>query len=198
MGWVSEWWVQPDHYRWLSGYLGYRDVRGFTRRMMATVVAVLGVVPVLTLSTPVGPHTIAGRVISVIVTLCCVVMTVMWLSGWPSRRQSVLFTLTANACIAAACLVYSSPGMSLLACTAFAALAGYVAFFHTSRYLALVLTTAAATSIVCAVGMAMEGSALVAIAALLIIAVGVLAVPFSVHVLVHLLGDEALNRTPIR
>jgi GGDEF domain-containing protein len=37
------------------------------------------------------------------------------------------------------------------------------------------------------------GSALVAVAKLLIIAVGVLAVPFSVHVLIHLLGDEALK-----
>ena len=83
--------------------------------------------------------------------------------------------------------------MSLLGCTAFSALAGYVAFFHTSRYLALVLTTATATSIACAVELAVTESFLVALAALLIIAVGVLAVPFSVHVLVHLLGDEALK-----
>jgi diguanylate cyclase (GGDEF)-like protein len=83
--------------------------------------------------------------------------------------------------------------MSLLGCTAFAALAGYVAFFHTSRYLALVLTTATATSITCAVELARTEGVLVALAALLIIAVGVLAVPFSVHVLVHLLGGDALK-----
>ncbi len=65
-------------------------------------------------------------------------------------RQSVLFVLASNACIAATCLVYAGPGMSLSGCTAFAALAGYVAFFHTSRYLALVLSTAAAISAVCA------------------------------------------------
>ena len=117
----------------------------------------------------------------------------MWLRRWPSRRQSVSFVLLANACLAASCLNYNSPGMSLLGCTAFAALAGYVAFFHTSRYLALILVTAAATSIVCAVRLSTGGSALVAVAALLIIAVGVLAVPFSVHVLIHLLGDEALK-----
>ncbi len=82
--------------------------------------------------------------------------------------------------------------MALLGCTAFAALAGYVAFFHTSRYLALVLATAAATSVICPVEASLSGSALVALAKLLIIAVGVLAVPFSVHVLVHLLGLDAL------
>jgi diguanylate cyclase (GGDEF)-like protein len=117
----------------------------------------------------------------------------MWLMRWPSRRQSVLFVLLANACIAAACLVQSSRAMSLLGCTAFAALAGYVAFFHTSRYLALILATAAATSTVCAVDVAIESSPRIAAAQLLIIAIGALAVPFSVHVLIHLLGDEALK-----
>jgi predicted signal transduction protein with EAL and GGDEF domain len=108
---------------------------------------------------------------------------------------AVMFVLVSNACIAASCLVYISyPGMSLLGCTSFAALAGYVAFFHTSRYLALVLSTETAVSVVCGVQMTEGmGSALVAVAKLLIIAVGALAVPFSVHVLIHLLGDEALK-----
>ncbi|RDH74011.1 GGDEF domain-containing protein [Mycolicibacterium moriokaense] len=193
MGWLREWWVQPDHYRWLSGYLGYRNVRVFTRRMMAAVVLALGVVPLLTAWTPVGPTSTFGRAISALVIICCAVMAAMWFSRWPSRQQSVAFVLTSNACLAVACLVYSTPGMSLLGCTAFAALAGYVAFFHTSRFLALVLTTAAATSIWCALELAENESPLVAVAKLLIIAVGVLAVPFSVHVLVHLLGDDALK-----
>jgi diguanylate cyclase (GGDEF)-like protein len=195
VAWVREWWVQPDHFRWLSGYLGYRNLRGFTRGMMAAVIAALGAVPILTMWTPVGPVTIVGRVASVAVTLCCSVMAALWLKRWPTRRQSVMFVLVSNACIAASSLIYAPyPGISLLGCTSFAALAGYVAFFHTSRYLALVLSTAAAVSIFCGVQMAATmGSALVAVAKLLIIAVGVLAVPFSVHVLIHLLGDEALK-----
>jgi diguanylate cyclase (GGDEF)-like protein len=195
VAWVRQWWVQPDHFRWLSGYLGYRNLRGFTRRMMAVVVATLGAVPILTMWTPVGPVTVVGRVVSGLIALCCSVMAVMWLRRWPTRRQSVMFVLVSNVCIAASCLVYmSNPGMSLLGCTSFAALAGYVAFFHTSRYLALVLSTAAAVSVVCGIQMAAStGSALAAVAKLLIIAVGVLAVPFSVHVLIHLLGDEALK-----
>lgn len=161
--------------------------------MIATVVVALGVVPFLTMWTPVGPITPLGRVISVVIIVCCCAMATMWLRGWPSKRQSVFFVLLANVCIAASCFVYQSPGMSLLGCTAFAALAGYVAFFHTSRYLAIVLVTAAGTSVFCAVEVAVEGRVLIALAKLLIVAVGVLAVPFSVHVLVHLLGDEALK-----
>ena len=120
-------------------------------------------------------------------------MALLWLTRWPSRRQSVSFVLASNACIVATCLVTPGQGVALLGCTTFAALAGYVAFFHTSRFLALVLATAAATSVTCAVSAALSGSVLVAVAKLLIIAVGVLAVPFSVHVLVHLLGLDALK-----
>jgi diguanylate cyclase (GGDEF)-like protein len=87
--------------------------------------------------------------------------------------------------------VNATQGISLLGCTAFAALAGYVAFFHTSHYLALVLSTAGATSVYCVV--AMGGGPVLMIAKFLILAVGLLAVPFSVHVLVHLLGDDALK-----
>jgi hypothetical protein len=194
MGWVRKWWAQPDHYRWLSGYLGHRNVRVFTRYMMAAVVASLGAVPLLIMWTPFGPTGPIGQAISLLVIACCAAMATMWSTRWPSRRQSVVFVVVSNAGIAATCLlVYTTPGMSLLGCTAFAALAGYVAFFHTSRYLALVLTTATATSVACAVQLATSESVLVALAALLIIAVGVLAVPFSVHVLVHLLGDDALK-----
>jgi diguanylate cyclase (GGDEF)-like protein len=191
VAWIREWWVQPDHFRWLSGYLGYRNVRGFTRRMMAVVVAALGIVPVLLVFTPFGPDSAAGRVVSLLIFICCSVMAAMWLRRWPSRRRSVLFVLLSNACLSASCIVNATQGISLLGCTAFAALAGYVAFFHTSHYLALVLSTAGATSVYCVV--AMGGGPVVMIAKFLILAVGLLAVPFSVHVLVHLLGDDALK-----
>ena len=165
--------------------------------MAAVVVARSAQCQFLTMWTPVGPTDLVARAISALVIICCAVMAMMWLMRWPSRRQSVVFVLVVQRLhrrdLPAG--VLDAAGMSLLGCTAFAALAGYVAFFHTSRYLMLVLTTATATSIACArVELAMsEGGALVAIAELLIIAVGVLAVPFSVHVLVHLLGDDALK-----
>lgn len=168
-------------------------MHGFTSRMMAVVVAALGVVPILLMLTPAGPHTVVGRVISILVTACCAVMALLWLFRWPTRRQSQLFSIIATGCIAAACLVLSSPDAGLLGCTAFAALAGYVGFFHTSHYLALVLSTVAVTSIVCAIRLALETSAILALAKLLVIAIGAFAVPFSVQVLVHLLGGDAIK-----
>jgi hypothetical protein len=45
VGLISQGWQKPDHFLWLSGYLGYRNVRGFTGKMMGLIVVVLGVVP---------------------------------------------------------------------------------------------------------------------------------------------------------
>lgn len=92
--------------------------------MMATVLVSLGAVPMLTLWTPVGPVSIAARAVSVLITVCCAVMAFMWLTRWPSRRESIAFVLASNACIVASCLATPGQGMALLGCTAFAALAG--------------------------------------------------------------------------
>lgn len=119
----------------------------------------------------------------------------MYLTRWPSRRIVGALRRDVQR-LYRHFLPLCTLGLftSLLACTTFAALADYVAFFHTSRIMAFVLATAAATSIFCAVELATaRGSVPLALANLIIIAVGVLAVPFSVHVLVHLLGDDALK-----
>ena len=54
-------------------------------------------------------------------------------------------------CIAASCLVQSNPIAGMLGCTAFAALAGYIAFFHTARLMVFNAVVALATSTVLAV-----------------------------------------------
>ena len=193
MGWIGEWWRQPDHFRWLSGYLGHRRLRRFTGLTMAAIVVTFGAVPLVMLFSPAGPATMSGRAVVVAVSASCAVMALMWAARWPTREQSVLFVLVADACIAAACLVMTGSLPALLGCIAFAALAGYVALFHTSQLLAVVLATAATTSLIRAGSIAMAGDPALAVSATVLIGVGVLAVPFGAQVLVRLLGDDALK-----
>lgn len=192
MEWIRRWWRQPDHYQWLSAYLAVRNLQRFTRYMMATIVAALGLVPVLMLFTPAGPHAPAARVLSVVIAGFCGVAALLWLIRWPTRDQSAAFVVVANLSITISCLIDASPGMGIQGCTAFAALAGYVALFHTSRYLAFTLATAMGTALVCAVEIA-AGDVALAVSNLLILVVGILAVPFCVQVLVHTLGIDALK-----
>jgi diguanylate cyclase (GGDEF)-like protein len=191
--WIRTWWRQPDHYRWLSGYLGSRRLQRFTRLMLAAVVAALGAVPVLMLLSPSGPAHPVGRAVALVVTGCCMVMAAMWLTRWPDHRQSVWFAMVSNICIAAACLVEVDPETGLLGCATFAALAGYVAFFHAAPYLVATLVVAAGTGATCAVEIAALGDPAMAAAKSIVIAIGVLAVPFSGQILVHLLSVDALK-----
>jgi diguanylate cyclase (GGDEF)-like protein len=190
---IRQWWGQPDHYHWLSGYLGSRYLRGFTRNMMGGIVMVLGTVPALMLLSPSGPDTNLGRAVSVAVVAICAVMAVVWFSHWPTRRESLAFAVVSNVCIAALALVWPDPLTGLLACITFAALAGYVAFFHSTPHLVMVLATATAVALRCAAEITAAGDGYLATVAFLMIAVGVLAVPFSAQVLVHLLGGDALQ-----
>lgn len=166
---------------------------GFTRKMMGLIVVVLGVVPALLMFSPSGPTSTFGRGASIVVVGCCAAMATVWFTRWPSRRQSVSFAIMSNISIATICLVWPDPLTGLLGCIAFAALAGYVAFFHSSHYLMMVLATAAVVAIDCTVEIAVSGDPYLATGAVLMVTVGVLAVPFSAQVLVHVLGGDALK-----
>jgi len=191
--WIGRWWRQPDHYQWLSAYLAVRNLQRFTRYMMAAIVLALGVVPGLMLLTPAGPQAVAARVACAVIAAACAVMAILWSTRWPTRNQSTVFVVVANLAVAATCLLAFRPATGIQGATAFASLAGYVAFFHTARYLALTLALAVGTAIACAAQIAVAGDMPLAASSLLILGVSVLAVPFCIQVLVHTLGIDALN-----
>lgn len=190
---ISRWWHQPDHYRWLSSYLAAHDLQRFTRYMMTVVVTALAAVPMLMWLSASGPEHPVFLITAVTVSATCVVMALGWLTHWPTQSESSAFAIVSCACIAATCLTQSYPGAGIQTCVAFAALAGYVAFFHSSRLLTFVLSIAAITGVVCAVRVSVYVDVPLAASKLIVLAVSVLAVPFSAQVLVHILGNDALR-----
>lgn len=190
---MRRWWQQPDHYRWLSSYLAAHEFQRFTRYMMALIVAALASVPLLMWWSGSGPEQPVFLITAVVVSAVCLAMSVMWLTRWPSRRQSAWFAIIACLCIAATCLAQTYPGGGIQTCAVFAALAGYVAFFHSSRLMAVILSIAAVTVIVCAVRFAEFTDVAMVSSKLIVLAVSILAVPFSAQVLTHILGVDALR-----
>jgi diguanylate cyclase (GGDEF)-like protein len=191
--WIRRWWQQPDQYRWLSAYVAAHDLQRMARYMMSAIVVALAAVPVLMWLSPSGPDGVAFHVTAIAVSTTCLGMALMWLTRWPTRRQSIAFALAANACIAATCLVQSIPGPAIQGGATFAALAGYVAFFHSSRLLALTLAVAAVTVTVCAIRFNLYVDYALTSSKLIVLCVSVLAVPFSAQVLVHILRADALK-----
>ena len=193
MDWIRRWWRQPDHYAWLSAYLAARGLQRFTRYMIACIVGLLGLAPLLTLVSTFGHDDVRFHVVALSIVACCAVMALLWLVRWPTHAQSVTFAVTASACIAVSCLAQSNPAEGIQTATAFVALAGYVAFFHTSRILALTLLMATITATILAIQLSEYVGVALALSKLLVLFVTVLAVPFSAQVLVHILGTDALK-----
>lgn len=188
---LRAWWCQPDHFDWLSGYLEAQRLRGLTRLMMVAVIVLIGIAPVLMHWSPAGPADGLPTVLSILVAVITGGMAMLWARRWPTRAQSKAFSLVATLCITTACLLDRNPAASLLGCVCFAAMAGYVAFFHTSPYLVTVVGLAVVVTGINTVRFALAGDPAGGVSKFLIILVGVFAVPGSIQVLVRLLGSDA-------
>ena len=128
------------------------------------------------------------------IAVCCLVMALGWLRrGWPSHTQSAAFVAVSALCIAAACLIQANPFNGMFGATSFAVLGGYVAFYHTPRYLAFNFLVAAVTGVVLAYRVAEAGDTFLAFSTLVFLTVVNFATPFACQTMVHLLGINVLN-----
>ena len=155
---------------------------------MAVATLGFGLVPVVMIASPSGPQGVRNESIALGVGIVCLVMAVLWLRrSWPSKTRSAIFVILASLCIGVSCLVQTDPIAGLLGCTAFAALAGYIAFFHSARLLLFNAVVALATTTVLAVREAHLGDGVLAGCAAVLVAVIYVLVPFACHALVQML-----------
>lgn len=190
---ICLWWRQPDHYDWLSSYLKARGLIKVIRCMLFALLVTIATATVLTLASPSGPREPTQRIVAYLVIAGIGGMALLYLFRWPTRLQSQLFSVAGTACIAAGVLSEADPRTAMIGCAAFAGLAGYVAFFHSTPHLVLTLATALTTAAASATRIAMAGDAAMALAKLLILCGGILAVPVSGQVLVHWLSIDSLK-----
>jgi diguanylate cyclase (GGDEF)-like protein len=158
---TERWKPRHDHYYWLTAILAGRGLQASTCRVIAGIIGALGLIPMIALVSPVGPHGLIGKVLAVLVTTCCAVMSLRWLRHrWPSRAESAACVVVGTVCIAVACLISTSPVAGLLGATSFAIPAAYIACFHGPRLLAFTWTVAVATLAVLAIRLAPLDTAL--------------------------------------
>jgi len=193
MGRIDVWWRQPDHYDWLSEYLAGRGLKPFVRYLLVAILTTLAAATSLMLLSRWGPHMPTQRAVSVAVIVSLLAMALVWLLSWPTRFQSELCSVLGAVGIAAICVIEGDPRTGMLGCAAFGGLASYVAFFHSARHLVFTLGIALGTAVVCAARIAAADDAAMALAELLLLGAGILAVPFCGQVLVHWLSLDSLK-----
>ena len=187
-----KWWRQPDRYEWLSDYLESQQLRWPLQVLMAVTVCALGSVPAILYWSPTGPKGPIQSGTAFCATALCAVMAIVWLSGWPSRRNSRMFAVLSALTVAAACLT-TEPHRGLLACVVFAVIAGLVALTHTSPFLTVVLGIAIIATVVCGVREGRLGDPAGALSETLLVLVAIHTGPTFSQVLVQLLGADAAS-----
>ena len=146
---LRRWWQQPDHYYFITASLAAHGLQSGTCRFIGAIVVARGFLPSVMLWSPAGPQGRLNQVISVIVAASSLLVALCWQrTPVAEQDQSLTCAGVLAAGIAASVLTRSNPVSGVVAGMAFAALAGYIVFFHTARYLILMLVVAAATILV--------------------------------------------------
>jgi diguanylate cyclase len=187
---VRRWWRQGDQFDWLSLYLNTRGIRLVWRAVIAAVIASMAVVPALVLAGPTLPRYPVVEVVALVASGVGMTVALLWLIRWPTRGQSIVFALTGSVCITGSCLVQRDPLAALLGSCAFAVLGGYIAFFHTAKYMAINLAIAMATAVTIAGRLTRSFDIFVAGCGLILVLVLNVAFPITVQWLVHALASE--------
>jgi diguanylate cyclase (GGDEF)-like protein len=193
MGWLRLWWRQSDHYDRLSSHLAARGMAGLIRATISLIGVVLALVSVGTIWSPLGPHGIVQVTCALAGGCGATIGALLWALRWPTRAQAIRFAVLSNASIALAALAQSEPNAALLACTAFATLAGYIALFHTSPLMTYNFAIAGVVGAVEAIRVAAKFNVVAALCAYALLLLLNLAVPFGIQVVVHVLGADAMR-----
>ncbi|WP_025736428.1 GGDEF domain-containing protein [Mycobacterium genavense] len=193
MTWLTTWRGQDHHFDWLTGYLQSRWLGSKTRKLMAGVAASLVLVPANEWLGPAPVFRPAALAYSVLAAVIGLGMAVLWLRGWPTRRQSLCFIFTGSVIISIGCLWQPVPLVALMACSALAVPGGYLAFFHTAKYMALNFALACVIAAWEAVRVAAAGNAVLAFSGYFLVLELNVVVPLAIQIVVRALWVDLLR-----
>lgn len=149
------WFGQPDQFDWITATLRERGLLRATQVTMAVISSVSALVPVATM---LGTRRPTAEVVLVDAgaAVFVVAVSLYWLTRWPTRVQSEILGVIAATCIAAWSLTQPTAALAAVGCCAMATNSGYVALFHSNRFLAFSATMAAVVTVATAVHLARE------------------------------------------
>jgi diguanylate cyclase (GGDEF)-like protein len=193
MEWLRRWWAQPSYYDWLSGYLRGHGVSGAVRVMMASLLASLALCLVVLLVGSDGPRGLVPVTMTSIALGGGVAGALLWTLRWPTHGQSVAFLLTSNASVALACAAHPVPLAALNGCIAFAIFGGYIAFFHTLKYVLYNFAVAASVGAFEAVRLTSLGHpGLAGVDLWLVLQINI-ALPVAIFILIRALSNDVVH-----
>lgn len=189
---LRAWLSQPDQYEWITAFLSQRGMLHSARIIMTIVAGSSALVP-LTLLPSQSRASAVQLITGGLAVAFTVAMTVLWLTRWPTRRQSQAIVLTGTLCIAGWSLMQPTAALAALACTAMAVTGGYIAFFHSPKLLLCNGALAVAVAITAVVRLTDEVNIATAVSAFWIGTFLNLSVPLGIWGMSRAMGTYALR-----
>lgn len=170
-----------------------------TRGVLVAVTACLAIVPIGMFVGSAPPIGTFHRALCVLAGLGGLAGALLWSSRFPTKNQSIAFSMATSFSIACAVLAQTDPLTALLGCTAFATISGYIALFHTPALMVANLGVVMAVSAVPAAALVVTDGYIRAVSAYGVVLIGNIAVPYGVQIIVHTLGVDLLkaDRDPL-
>jgi diguanylate cyclase len=163
-GWRSS----ADRYDWIEAFLSQRGRLRAAQRIMAVVCAAAAFAPLSVLFGQQEPSA-AAVVVGGLTGVLCVGMTVVYLTCWPTRRQSEAAVVVGVLCIGGWSFIQPIAALSVLACTPTVVTGAFSAISHRRQIVLFHSVVAAAITIAAVVRLAREVSVAAAISAFLLI-----------------------------
>ncbi len=176
---LSSWWAQPDQYDWITTFLRQRGLLRSAQMIMAVVAASSALVPLSALLSQRQPS-VSGAAIGGLAAVSTVGMTIVWLTRWPTCRQSQAIAVTGVLIIGGWSLIQPTAALAAMACTATAVTGGYIAFFHRPKILLFNGTVAVAITTTAVLRLAREADIASVAAAFWLILFLNLSVPLAI------------------
>jgi diguanylate cyclase (GGDEF)-like protein len=154
---LKAWWSQPDHYDWATMFLRQRGMLRSARTVLVGITGSSALVPLTVLPSQQKPST-AEVITGVVAATFTVGVTILWLTRWPTRRQSQAGVAVGALCLGGWSLVQPTAALAALACTALAITGCYIAFFHSPKLLVFNGVVAVVVATVAVLRLAQEAS----------------------------------------
>lgn len=189
---ISIWLAEPDQFDRVSAFLRHRGLLKPTRAVMAVIVATAALIPISAIA-PSHSSTPGSFLVGLIGALVCVAMTWFWLTRWPTASVSLHAALLGSVCATAWSVTQSSPALAALGCTTLTVTGGYIAFFHSFRFVLLNAGLAAATAVLASIRLAHDLGLTTGLAAFWIMWLPNCAIPLGVRCLSNALTHFAIR-----
>ncbi len=188
----KSWLGQPDQFDWITATLRERGLLRAAQCTLAVISSISALVPVTTMLSTRRP-TAEVVLVDATAAVFVVAVSVYWLTRWPTRVQSELFGVVAATCIAGWSLTQPTAALAAVGCCAMATNSGYVALFHSNKFLVFSAALAGAVAIATAVHLAREVDVGTGLAAFWVIAMLNVSFPVAMRGMSQAMGTYAVR-----